>query len=123
MKNYYSVGFLAVGIFIGWLFWGADTMGNRQLSGGVHRMPGGDVMMDMDHMMNEMNAGLIGKTGDEFDREFLEEMIVHHQGAIDMAELVLSTSKRPELINLAGDIIEAQTGEIEMMQGWLESWY
>ncbi len=123
MKNYFSVGFLAIGIFVGWLVWGSDTMGNRSLTNGVHRMPGGEVMMDMDHMMNEMNAGLVGKTGDEFDQEFLEEMIVHHQGAIDMAELVLSTSKRPELIDLAGNIIEAQTGEIEMMQGWLESWY
>ena len=84
----------------------------------------------MDHsamgMMDEMSGmenELKGKTGDEFDKAFLDEMIVHHEGAVDMAELVKTTSKRPELLKLADDIIAAQTKEIQMMKGWRELWF
>jgi uncharacterized protein (DUF305 family) len=70
-----------------------------------------------------MMANLKGKTGDEFDKAFLSEMVVHHQGAVEMAKAVLATSKRPELIKLANDIISAQNKEIEMMQGWQKAWF
>jgi len=50
-------------------------------------------------------------------------MVIHHQGAIDMANQVLKTSKRPELIQLANDIITAQTKEIDMMQAWKKTWF
>jgi uncharacterized protein (DUF305 family) len=63
------------------------------------------------------------KTGDDFDKAFLDEMVVHHQGAIDMANLVLTTSKRPELLELARNIITAQTQEITMMNDWRNAWF
>ena len=92
-----------------------------------HMMPDGTMMnngsMDMDNTMNGMMSGLQGKTGDAFDKAFLSEMIVHHQGAVDMANAVLATSKRPELIKLANDIISAQTKEIDMMKGWQTAWF
>lgn len=74
-------------------------------------------------MMQGMNAGLQGKTGDAFDQEFLSEMVIHHQGAIDMAKMVPQMSKRPELLKLAQDIIEAQSKEITQMQEWQTQWY
>lgn len=86
----------------------------------MHVMPNGSMMSnEMDGMM----AGLQGKTGDAFDKEFLSEMILHHEGAVEMAKAVLTTSKRPELTKLANDIISAQTKEIEMMQGWQKEWF
>lgn len=101
-----------------------DDYGNKRM---MHQMPDGTMMsntgMDMNSMMNGMMAGLQGKTGDVFDKEFLAEMIVHHQGAVEMAKAVLATSKRPELIKLANDIISAQTKEIEMMKGWEKMWF
>lgn len=74
--------------------------------------------MSMDHTMKSMTDNLKDKTGDDFDHAFLREMIVHHQGAIEMARMVLSTSRRLELIELANDIISAQTREIDMMKAW-----
>ena len=74
-----------------------------------------------DHMMG-MTSSLEGKTGDEFDRTFIEEMIVHHQGAIEMAQLARENAKRDEIKSLADDIISAQTSEIEMMRGWQKDW-
>lgn len=79
--------------------------------------------MDMAGMMHSMMAGLQGKTGDAFDETFLEEMIIHHQGAIEMAKAVLTSSSRPELKALANDIVTAQTKEIQQMQAWRSEWF
>lgn len=108
---------LATGIFIG--------KGIFKDSG-MHRMSDGTMMsnrVDMTSMMHDMNAALKGKTGDDFDQAFLREMIIHHEGAVDMARQVLNVSKRPELIQLAQEIITAQTKEIEMMKAWQLSWF
>ncbi len=70
-----------------------------------------------------MMSGLEGKTGDALDEAFLAGMIVHHQGAILMSEVLLKGTQRPELIKLGNDIITAQTGEIEMMKKWLKDWF
>ena len=43
--------------------------------------------------MTEMNAALSSKTGDTFDEAFLLEMIAHHQGAVQMANLALTNAK------------------------------
>jgi uncharacterized protein (DUF305 family) len=89
-------------------------------------MPDGTMMggnTDMASMMANMNAGLQGKTGDTFDQEFLAEMIVHHQGAIDMAKLALTNAKHQEIKDLAQAIISAQTKEINEMRQWQKSWY
>ncbi len=40
-----------------------------------------------------------------------------------MSEVLLESTKRPELQKLANDIIAAQTTEIDMMKGWLNTWY
>lgn len=86
-------------------------------------------MMDhdtgMDHMtmsMDDMSKALEGKTGDDFDKAFIEMMIPHHQGAIDMALLARRNAKHQEIKDLADDILAAQQKEIDMMNGWLESW-
>lgn len=76
----------------------------------------------MDSSMDEMTESLKGKTGDEFDETFLSAMIVHHQGAIDMAELGQQYSGHDEIKNLANDIIVAQINEIKMMRQWQKDW-
>ncbi len=128
MENKNTIIMLLVAILavvIGY-FIGSGVCGNKA-GGTMHQMPGGEMMvgesMDMDHMMKSMSASLEGKTGDAFDQAFLKEMIVHHEGAVVMAKQVLETSKRPELIKLANDIITAQTGEIKMMGDWQKAWF
>lgn len=82
-------------------------------------------MMDADDMgmsMNDMMGGLQGKTGDEFDKAFIAEMIVHHQGAINMAKQAKQNAKHEEIKNLANDIISAQTKEITEMKQWQKNW-
>lgn len=106
-------------------FGGNMMGGSGRMPGNMHSMSDGSIMQNdsMNYTMNGMMMGLSGKTGEEFDRAFLSEMIMHHQGAIVMAQAVLQNSDRPELKQLADDIISAQTKEIEMMQGWQKEWF
>ena len=134
MKNT-NILYGVIGVLVGVIIVGGVCMMNRHHSKGeyynkqgmMHKMPDGSMMndedMSMESMMSDMMVGLEGKTGDEFDKAFLSEMIVHHQGAVDMAKAVLATSKKPELVKLANDIISAQNKEIEMMKGWQKAWF
>lgn len=72
-----------------------------------------------------MMADPTGLNPDEADRAFLKGMVEHHQGAIDMAQSYLDANyeKRGEVVQMAEAIVNAQTGEITRMQGWLNEWY
>ena len=73
--------------------------------------------------MAAMMAKLESLRGDEFDKEFLMMMHMHHMGAIDMAKLVPDRATHQELKDLAHNIISTQTAEMEQFEGWLMSWY
>lgn len=57
------------------------------------------------------------------DRMFIEEMIPHHQDAVDMGELALTKAEHPELRQLAENVIRDQSREITLMRGWYREWY
>jgi uncharacterized protein (DUF305 family) len=69
-----------------------------------------------------MNTDL-GPADDEFDLRFINAMIPHHEGAIAMAQDALSKSQRPEIKQLANDIIASQQAEIDQMKEWRSAWY
>ena len=70
-----------------------------------------------------VSVGQGGMMGQNIDRHFIEEMIPHHDGAIAMAELALERSKRPEILNLSKEIIEAQKRENAQMRAWYADWF
>jgi uncharacterized protein (DUF305 family) len=95
---------------------------------GMHRMPDGRMMgnmggMDMDSMMQGMVANMQGKTGKDLEKAFLVDMIPHHQGAVEMAKiLVADPTVSAELRAFAQQIITAQEGEIEKMNMWVKGY-
>ena len=73
-------------------------------------------------MMDGMHMGSF--TEDlPFDAQFLDQMAVHHQGAIMSTEAMIADSARPELRDLAQDIIANQSAELEQMRTWRAEWY
>jgi uncharacterized protein (DUF305 family) len=56
------------------------------------------------------------------DVTFTQNMIPHHQQAIEMAKLVDTHTDRPTLRQLADSILSSQRQEITQMEGWLRSW-
>jgi uncharacterized protein (DUF305 family) len=57
------------------------------------------------------------------EEQFVNDMISHHQEAVDNSRLVLTSTQDPKIKDLAERIITAQEGEIAMMQEWQRTWY
>jgi hypothetical protein len=96
---------------------GGDVMGQQNES---HMMES-DSLEDSHHMM--MDDSLMNKTGDDFDKTFLEQMIIHHEGALQMAEMAMYNSNHLEIQELASQIQQSQAAEIAQMQAWYEQWF
>lgn len=72
--------------------------------------------------MDDMSADLRNKTGDEYDKAFIDSMIAHHEGAVEMAKLSDTNAKHDEIKQLSKAIIIAQEKEITQMKQWQMSW-
>ena len=94
----------------GWLAeWGVSSddmdMGEMEHGGGM--------------MSDEDMAALESASGAEAAPLFLEQMIAHHQGAIEMAETELANGKNADALALAQAVVDTQSAEIETMQDLL----
>lgn len=58
-----------------------------------------------------------------YDAQFIDGMTIHHKGAVTMAEQALKESQRPEIKQLAQNIIASQNQEIGQMANWRTQWY
>ncbi|SDG07559.1 Uncharacterized conserved protein, DUF305 family [Blastococcus aurantiacus] len=96
-----------IGILNGWLAeWDAEAdMGGMNHGG-----------MESDDMGGMDITALMNATGAEFDRLFLQQMITHHRGAVEMAETELDQGRNSDALALAETIRDTQVGEIAEME-------
>jgi uncharacterized protein (DUF305 family) len=74
-------------------------------------------------MMRMMGVSNNYMNSSSVDKQFIQQMLPHHESAISMAKLAQQKSNRPEVKTLADNIITSQTAEINKMQSWYRQWY
>jgi len=109
------------------------TLQGREIEelGTVHERLFGEPVAEADHGTLGLSAAEMGvheetgalETARPFDREFIDMMVPHHQGAIRMARIELERGEDEHLKGIAEAIITAQSGEIEVMNEWRRDWY
>ncbi|WP_064257403.1 DUF305 domain-containing protein [Rhodococcus sp. HS-D2] len=102
--------------------WGEPTempeTGNNDMPGmdmdeGMDGMEG----MQMEGMMSEEDMqALSDAQGTDAARLFLEQMIAHHEGAIDMAQTEIEDGQFPDAVEMARTIVDTQQQEIDTMR-------
>lgn len=79
--------------------------------------------MDMHGSMTGMQHDMAAvKASGDTDYDFAVMMRIHHQGAVDMAEMELKQGKDPKLQAMAKEIIEAQKKEIAQFDEWIANY-
>lgn len=65
----------------------------------------------------------LGNADKQYDQRFIDMMIPHHEGAVQMAMDAQQKAQHPEIKQLAQKIIDAQQKEIKQLQAWRKQWY
>ena len=106
--------------------WGEEAPSEGSDDGGMSGMDHdsgdmGGTEADMGGMMSEEDMTMLeGSSGADFDRMFLEMMIEHHNGAIEMAQTEVDEGEHQGAISMAEGIISTQQTEIQEMQQLLK---
>jgi uncharacterized protein (DUF305 family) len=117
-----GIGFTSVAVQAGSRMAGGAADGSGMGSMMRGGMMGGD---GMGSMMGGGNMQPMGSFDEEkpFDLQFIDQMIMHHEGAIMSSGHMISDSKRPELRELADSIKKSQSEQIDLMQAMRKDWY
>lgn len=117
---------------------GGENMKDDKLKYGLGGILIGAVLVWLTTMtiVNSNNVGMMGVMGykngnqasriqnsNSIDAHFIEQMIPHHEDAITMAKLAQTNAQKPEVKQLADDIISSQGKEIEQMKIWYKDWF
>ena len=95
----------------------AYTITRDSSTHGTMRSAGG--MEGMDH-----SGGMALETdGKPYDQAFIDNMVPHHEGAVEMARIELAKGEREDVKKLAARIVSTQNNEIARMQAWRDEWY
>lgn len=86
---------------------------------------GNDMSNMQGHDMSNMNTMMSspGAADQPYDLQFIDSMIHHHEGAVQISNMVIGKTSRPELKAFAQKIIDDQTKEIARMKQWREMWF
>jgi len=94
---------------------GMQSMDHEEMNGGGKS---GSGMKDMNHedMKGTDGSGTVMENSKYSDEAFIDDMVPHHQGAVEMAEVALENAEHEEIRRLARNIISTQRTEIEELR-------
>lgn len=102
------------------LTWQKEWGYKETMSGGHMSHGGGGA--DMGGDMVEMQNKLQGLRGEAYDKEFLKQMILHHEQAVEMSQFAATNAKHQEIKDLASSVMSEQKTEIDQMKQWQKEW-
>jgi uncharacterized protein (DUF305 family) len=115
---------------------GGEKMNNDKLKYGIVGLllGGAAIWFLTTSAVNSNNTGMMRMMGvrtnaqnmmrsETIDAHFIEQMIPHHEDAITMAKLAQTKAQRPEVKQLAQNIIDSQGKEINEMKAWYKDWF
>lgn len=109
---------------------GSSDHMEKSHGGGNGHMGGSDGMRglsrDLDQEMRQVMMQameLEGLPPARMETVFMSMMVMHHQSAIEMAEMAMSRTAHEEVRMLAEDVIRTQSEEQQRMNAWLQAWY
>jgi uncharacterized protein (DUF305 family) len=88
----------------------SDDHSNKDKANGMSGMKG------MDHGSGDMASGMLMRNGKYSDERFIDAMVPHHDGAVDMARVALKNAEHPEIKRLAENIVTTQRDEIKELK-------
>lgn len=118
---------VAVAVAVGGVAWATTAQSSIESADSMPRM--GDHNEDMMDggmpMMGGPSEEAMGEFSPDkpFDLQFIDQMTMHHQGALMSTRAMIADSDRPELRELAAAIEASQSAQIEQMQTWRTEWY
>lgn len=101
----------------------ASLIGGMAISSAHEEKKAMPKMMDGMQKCHQMMIGKLGKADKNYDLRFINQMIMHHQGAIEMAKDAQKKAQHQEIKNMSQDIISAQSQEIDQLKAWRKAWY
>lgn len=101
---------------------GGETSGGMSGMGGMEGTDHGE-MTGMDMGSEEMARQMLTEGGGYSDENFIDQMVPHHRGAVEEAQVALENAEHEELRNLAEGIIADQRTEIDLMRDIKEEEY
>ncbi|BAY13707.1 DUF305 domain-containing protein [Calothrix sp. NIES-2098] len=103
-------------------WYGTDVPANSMNGMGMGMHHGrGQGFMHSGMMAMNMNLESL-KNATDFDKEFIRQMVPHHQIAVMMSQMAFNRATHSQIRDLAQAIIKSQTAEIQQMQQWYQAW-
>lgn len=118
--------FLSAGLLLALITSGCNKTANDNSHAGMNH----NMSMPMDHSgmnSNEMDHSMMQSSPNAaaapYDLQFLDTMIAHHRGAVDMAAPCSAKAQHAEIKTLCSNIISSQQKEIADMKAWRDNWF
>jgi uncharacterized protein (DUF305 family) len=119
MKNYLRLGLLALVLASALSLASCASSGSSDMNGMGHGGNAGEKprrTAGMDHGSDDMARQMVMENGNYSDERFIDAMVPHHQGAVEMAEVALKNAEHEEIRSLSEEIVTAQEAEIEELK-------